>query len=334
MLPNLPVDYVLVFLELRDRINLAKVSRELYRATNYSLEKSFDRQVSYGEFRRSLFKSLETKKGKKHLKANHKGESYLLVKKPVFEMPSEVFFENYTLEAENTKDNFDLLKNTKGDMLLLHKAILNKETPNSERSYEWLAEAEKLNYNVDFENQAVLLRRQKLLLETAERVHQKQQQRDKLELVKNWGKAVVILCQGGSFAVVGFSEKGQIVCHSSESRYVSRKKQGGRQLNKDKHSKIQSAGSSIRRENERVLAENIEKIIKQHTEFFEEAAVIFLHAPGLNYFQFGGKEGLLKTWEHKLRPCAMNVAKAKYTEAEKVFKDLTYSEFYLKITNK
>ena len=60
---------------------------------------------------------------------------------------------------------------------------------------------------------------------------------------------MIILCHGGDFCMAVFSKTGQCVFHKSDHRYVARKKQGRRQLNKDKHSKARSMGSQIRRHN-------------------------------------------------------------------------------------
>ena len=46
----------------------------------------------------------------------------------------------------------------------------------------------------------------------------------------------------------------KVVMSRSDSKYVMRKKQGGRQLNKDKSCKVMSSvGSQMRRENEKLL---------------------------------------------------------------------------------
>lgn len=58
-----------------------------------------------------------------------------------------------------------------------------------------------------------------------------------------------------------------MVLTQSESKYVIRGKQGGRQLNADKGKTIHSLGSSMRRANEKMLQEKITQNMeeaKQH----------------------------------------------------------------------
>ena len=69
---------------------------------------------------------------------------------------------------------------------------------------------------------------------------------------------LIILCHGGKFALQVY-ENDKMIVNKSESKYVVRGKQGGRQLNADRcsGSKIQSLGSQMRRENEKLLQEYI-----------------------------------------------------------------------------
>lgn len=54
----------------------------------------------------------------------------------------------------------------------------------------------------------------------------------------------------------------------SESKYVCRGKQGGRQLNADKSKTISSMGSQMRRANEKLLQESIEEIMHENKDWF------------------------------------------------------------------
>jgi len=68
--------------------------------------------------------------------------------------------------------------------------------------------------------------------------------------LKTW---VVILCHGGKFALQVYHGI-DLVHKESDSKYVSRKKQGGRQMNADRSKNIMSSvGSQMRRENEKIL---------------------------------------------------------------------------------
>lgn len=44
-------------------------------------------------------------------------------------------------------------------------------------------------------------------------------------------------------------------------------------------------GSQMRRENEKILQENIENFLVENQEHMESSDLIFLHAPGLNKIQ-------------------------------------------------
>ena len=78
---------------------------------------------------------------------------------------------------------------------------------------------------------------------------------------------VVVLARGGHFAASAFDareigEEGDAresaaKRHSTASRYVVRAKAGGRQVSKDGGKNIKSAGSSMRRANERALEEDM-----------------------------------------------------------------------------
>ena len=73
-----------------------------------------------------------------------------------------------------------------------------------------------------------------------------------------------------------------MIHNKSESKYVIRGKQGGRQLNADKSKTIKSLGSSMRRANEKLLQEYIQTNMEEAKDHLAKADVIFLHAPGLN----------------------------------------------------
>lgn len=73
----------------------------------------------------------------------------------------------------------------------------------------------------------------------------------------------------------------------TDKKYVSRAKQGGRQMNKDKCAKVMSStGSEMRRANEKLLQEHILAYMEEAKPYIEQADVIFFHAPGLNKMLF------------------------------------------------
>jgi hypothetical protein len=91
-----------------------------------------------------------------------------------------------------------------------------------------------------------LLRRQKLILEAINAI--KQQKQGVFEPLKILRKKsaivwVMILCHGGKF-VIQVYEGVKCVFTRSDSKYVIRKKSGGRQLNCDRSKKIMSSVGS------------------------------------------------------------------------------------------
>jgi len=116
-----------------------------------------------------------------------------------------------------------------------------------ENKYSFLANEEFSAEGIDFSDPAALLKRQKAILEAIHK-HQNSEQFEPLRILsKKVGIWVLILCHGGKFVLQVFQGSKQIL-HRSDSKYVCRKKQGGRQLNKDKCANIMSSvGSQMRR---------------------------------------------------------------------------------------
>lgn len=92
---------------------------------------------------------------------------------------------------------------------------------------------------------------------------------------------MVILCHGGKFCLQVYKNE-ELIHNRSESKYVIRGKQGGRQANADKHKSIASLGSSMRRANEKLLEEYILNHMEEAKPYIQRSAAIFLHAPGFN----------------------------------------------------
>lgn len=91
---------------------------------------------------------------------------------------------------------------------------------------------------------------------------------------------VVILVHGGYFSI-GVFKAGRMIHHKSCHRYVTRRKNGGRQSTKDKSGKRpQSAGANIRRFNEEKHRIEIEETLKRWHHEIRTADMIFIHAPG------------------------------------------------------
>ena len=90
-----------------------------------------------------------------------------------------------------------------------------------------------------------------------------------------------VMCEGGNFSI-GIFDQEKEVTHKSDHKYVIRKKQGKRQLTKDKGKSISSVGSQIRRANEVKHQENIEDILEGTEKWITESDYVFIHAPGEN----------------------------------------------------
>jgi hypothetical protein len=112
-----------------------------------------------------------------------------------------------------------------------------------ENKYSFLAESEFGAEGIDFSDPGALLKRQKAILEAIHK-HQNSESFDPLGVltrgIKTW---VLILCHGGKFFLQVF-EGNKVVMAKSDSKYVCRKKQGGRQLNKDKCSNVMTSVGS------------------------------------------------------------------------------------------
>jgi hypothetical protein len=203
------------------------------------------------------------------------------------------------------------------------------------KSFEFLADAQELNEDIDFSNPMMLARRQKNLLEKVKKFHEErfeQQKQAAMKHVRSWGDTVIILCHGGNFNIACFKSNGQLEKSNSDHKYVTRKKQGGRQITADKQGGgIHSKGASIRRENEKKLGENIESIVNANQDLLNKASLVFLHAPGMNYFTFIGENGLLKKWKDKVRSVGVSSGKAKLQEAERVFAEITMSTLLIRV---
>lgn len=130
---------------------------------------------------------------------------------------------------------------------------------------------------------------------------------------------MIILCHGGKFALQVY-ENDKMIVNKSESKYVVRGKQGGRQLNADRcsGSKIQSLGSQMRRENEKLLQEYIANHMEEQKAFIKRASVIYLHAPGFNKTLFMSHSKSLQKYAHKVRGIEFKSGKANSQEAKEL----------------
>ena len=98
---------------------------------------------------------------------------------------------------------------------------------------------------------------------------------------------MVLLCHGGYFAG-GVFRNHKCVVHKTFRRYVTRKKQGGRQESHDKTGGGggKSAGKQLRRYNEVKHREEVQELLESWNEYMTEASLVFIHAPGINRKMF------------------------------------------------
>lgn len=319
----LPLNNLLCFLRLADRIHLALCSKSLYDAVKPFLNPLFDKELTYQSFKSSL---LPKKKSKiKPLPIiQHKSLTYQELEIPIFKLRKELKSINYDFEI--TENGFSTFSNKFGDKLIVHSSLIEPPEVN-DGNYEFLANANDLNEDIDFSNPMMLIKRQKMLLEKVNKNKEEILSKQKLAAMKhirNWGFTVIILCHGGNFNIASFNPDGHLEKSNSDHKYVSRKQQGGRQANKDKSKGgIHSMGANIRRENEKKHSENIESIVSASYQALDRASLIFLHAPGLNYYTFVGEHGHLQRWKDKIRSVGVTTGKAKLQEAERVFAEIS-----------
>lgn len=160
----------------------------------------------------------------------------------------------------------------------------------------------------------------------------------------------VVLAKGGHFAAAAFDvssaeglpKRGEPVdkypralAHGTAHRYVVRAKAGGRQSTKDAAGggagAIKSAGSQLRRYNERALEADIRKTLADFGDLLseEKCALIFVHAPGQANAAslFGGSSSssgasLLRKGDPRIRPVPFAVRRPTLSEAGRVARGL------------
>jgi len=183
--------------------------------------------------------------------------------------------------------------------------------------------------DIDFSDPAALMRRQRKILERIQK-HQAKTNFDPLRILRSkvvtW---MVILCHGGKF-VVQVYENDNMIFNKTESKYVCRGKQGGRQLNADRHKKISSMGSDMRRENEKLLQLYIISDLEEVKDHIVKSSVIFLHAPGFNKNLLIQASKHLQKCAHKVRSIEYKSSKANFQEAKDLVDKILNVNIYFK----
>eukprot|EP01096_Ripella_sp_DP13-Kostka_P005485 TRINITY_DN1869_c0_g2_i1.p1 TRINITY_DN1869_c0_g2~~TRINITY_DN1869_c0_g2_i1.p1 ORF type:complete len:415 (+),score=221.73 TRINITY_DN1869_c0_g2_i1:92-1336(+) len=95
-------------------------------------------------------------------------------------------------------------------------------------------------------------------------------------------KTVIIMCHGGYFAAAVF-DKARLVAHKTFHSYIVRRKQGGRQSNRDKSGRRpKSGGAQIRRHNEEKHLLNVRALVNSWADHLTECDLILTHLPSQN----------------------------------------------------
>jgi len=133
------------------------------------------------------------------------------------------------------------------------------------------------------------------------------------------------LCHGGRFSAAIFQGQKEIV-HKGFSRYVVRKKQGGRQGARGP--KTTSAGSWLRNFHEQKLHDEIIVLLNEWGEHLASCDKIFVHAPGvINMKTIFHEDSPLVTEDGRIQKVPISTRKPKFDEVKRVYSWLGQSNF-------
>jgi len=172
------------------------------------------------------------------------------------------------------------------------------------------------------------------------------------------GRWAVFLCSGGHFAGAVFDMRqilampssssssgarglaksapardspkslgGAALGHKTFHRYVVRAKAGGRQAAADGAKTIKSAGSSLRRHNERALVQDIQGLLASWRELLAGCDLVFVHAPGPHNSEglFSGPAGLDRA-DPRVRRLPFPARRPTFSEACRVARALAAAQ--------
>ena len=310
------------YLKASERVALAQCHSDICAALKPTLTPQFDALLKYKKWRRLLITSDKYQQ--------IRGNSGVIEDKNWY--PELVFALDYE-PVDSSEPGKSLFRNQCGDLLVVPSTVVC-EVEEEEEATDFTHLAEGPFAPIDFSSPSDLLKRQKAVLgKVAERQERAKLLRKQQFLRCYRGQCLwgIILCHGGYFAIGVFDRSSKCIFHESDHRYVSRKKQGGRQMAKDKHqgSNIHSAGSSVRREMEKKHQEAIAAILTAHKAELTRCDAIFLHAPGVNRGFFVGEGAPLRDLQEKIRSVGMTAGRANYTEVQRVQQELVTVELRL-----
>ena len=159
------------------------------------------------------------------------------------------------------------------------KNILNTDSSDSESEEEVTVGSPHIHVSVEQQEYKVW---KNILFNRKSELYSNFTEEEAIMRLKNISKEkfwFLILCRGGRFACAIFdNQSGKMTKHKCFHRYVVRKGQGGLQSSKDKEGKkIKSAGSSLRRHNEKEFKNDVKRLFQSWKEEIEICSRIFLN---------------------------------------------------------
>lgn len=141
---------------------------------------------------------------------------------------------------------------------------------------------------------------------------------------------LIIILSGGHFAA-GIFKGSEPILHKTFHCYTVRAKQGGSQSTKDnKGNHPKSAGASLRRYNETVLAQRVQELLSVWASDIEKCSLILYRAVGPINRQvlFGGKDPPLNKGDRRLRSIPFATRRPTFTQLKYVYSMLCTVHVY------
>jgi len=133
-------------------------------------------------------------------------------------------------------------------------------------------------------------------------------------------KITIIMGHGGYFSAAIF-ENARTLHHKTFHRYITRRKQGGRQSKRDASGRCRSAGAHIRRYNEEKHDEEIHELLDSWKADIETSQLIFIHLPGQNKLStFEGTH--IDKDDPRIRTIPFPVYRPKTSEVKRIYNEL------------
>lgn len=135
-------------------------------------------------------------------------------------------------------------------------------------------------------------------------------------------KWTFLMCSGGHFAGAIFDSTGRCTLHRTFHRYTVRKGQGGAQGTKDNQTggRIKSAGSSIRRQNEARLKDEIRQLMIEWKDSIDSSSIVFMVTPGNNkkIFMWEDAQCPLRKGDERIRNVPFTTKRPTLSEIDRI----------------